>query len=154
MPGGRGWFGLYSGKFFNGGQVLLAEAPYDRIPVFVREGSIIPFGPGLEYTSQKAADTISLFVYTGKNASFDLYEDEGTNYNYEKGAFSIITFRYDEKKKTLTINERKGEFPGMLRKRVFNIIWITQGKPRILDFDQSPDAQLVYEGKQKIIRKK
>ena len=154
LPGGRGWFGLYSGKFFNGGQVLLAEAPYDRIPVFVREGSIIPFGPGLEYTSQKAADTISLFVYTGKNASFDLYEDEGTNYNYEKGAFSIITFRYDEKKKTLTINERKGEFPGMLQKRVFNIIWITQGKPRILDFDQSPDAQLVYEGKQKIIRKK
>ena len=117
LPNGQGWYDLYSGKFFNGGQSIKTDAPYDRMPVFVKEGSIIPVGPELQYTSQKPADTITLFVYTGNNASFNLYEDEDTNYNYEKGMFATIQIDYNEDDRSLTINDRKGEFPGMLQKR-------------------------------------
>ncbi len=154
LPNGRGWYDLYTGKFFNGGQSIKTDAPYDRMPVFVKEGSIIPVGPALEYTSQKPADTIILFVYTGKSASFDLYEDEDTNYNYEKGIFSTIQINYDEQAKSLTVQDRKGEFPGMLQKRVFNVIWIKKNEKKNLTFEQRPDAQILYEGKKQMIRVK
>jgi len=154
LPSGQGWYDLNSGKLFNGGQTISVNAPYDRIPVFVKEGSIIPFGPALQYTSQKPADTIMLFVYTGKNASFDLYEDEGVNYNYEKGSFAVIKMDYNEGTKTFTIDDRKGEFPGMLQKRVFNITWITKNKMKGLNFDQQPDAQVIYDGKRQVTRMK
>jgi alpha-D-xyloside xylohydrolase len=130
------------------------NAPYDRMPVFVKEGSILPFGPALQYNSQKPPDTITLFVYTGKNASFNLYEDEDTNYNYEKGIFSAIQINYDEQTKSLTIQDRQGEFPGMLQKRVFNVIWITKNKKKNLDFDQQPDEQIIYEGNRQMIKMK
>ena len=154
LPNGQGWYDLYNGKFFTGGQNLRIDAPYDRIPVFVKEGSIIPMGPELQYTSQKPADTITLFVYTGNSASFNLYEDEDTNYNYEKGMFATIQIDYNEDKKSLTIYDRKGEFPGMLQKRVFNIIWITRDKMKNLDLDQQPDEQVLYGGKKQEIKMK
>ena len=154
LPAGRGWYDLYSGKFFNGGQTITANAPYERMPVFVKEGSIIPFGPALQYTYEKPADTINLFVYTGKDASFDLIEDEGVNYNYEKGLFSTIRFDYEEQTKSLTIQSRKGQFPGMLARRVFNILWITKNKAKDLDFNQRADEQIVYDGSQKTIKMK
>src|SRR4029078_633628 len=143
LPNGRVWYDLYTGKIFNGGQSIKTNAPYDRMPVFVKEGSIIPVGPVLQYTSQKPADTITLFVYTGNNASFNLYEDEDTNYNYEQGMFANIQIDYNEDKKSLTIYDRKGEFPGMLQKKVFNIIWITRDKMKNLDLDQQPDEQVL-----------
>lgn len=154
LPYGQGWYDFYTGKYFNGGQIITAYAPYDRVPVFVKEGSIIPFGPELEYTSQKAADTISLFVFAGKNVSFSLYEDEGINYNYEKGLFSTIQMNYNEQSKSLTIENRKGEYPGMLQRRIFKIIWITRNKPKGLDFNQPFDEQIEYEGRQTIIKMK
>lgn len=154
LPKGQAWYDLYSGKFFQGGQTIHAPAPYDRIPVFIKEGSIVPFGPELQYTSQGAADTIALFVYTGKNASFRLYEDQGINYNYEQGLFSTIQINYDEQSRTLTIEDRKGEFPGMLQKRIFNIVWITKDKPRQLDFHQPINEQITYDGKQTIVKLK
>jgi alpha-D-xyloside xylohydrolase len=154
LPKGQGWYDLYTSKFFAGGQTVNADAPYDQIPVFVKEGSIIPFGPELQYTSQKTADTITLFIFGGRGASFKLYEDDGVTYNYEKGVSSTINMDYDEQTKTLTIRDRKGEFFGMLQKRVFNIIWITKDKPKKLDFNQPINAQIVYEGKQTIVKLK
>ena len=103
LPKCAGWYDLYSGKYYAGGQKIIADAPYERMPVFVKAGSIIPFGPELQYTSEKPADTITLYVYTGADASFNLYEDEGTNYNYEKGAFSVIPIKYNEAIKTLRL---------------------------------------------------
>ena len=154
LPEGQGWYDLYSGKFFNGGQSIKTDAPYDRIPVFVKEGSIIPVGPGLQYTSQKPADTITLFVYAGKHASFNLYEDEDTNYNYEKGMFATIQIDYNEIDRSLTIHDRKGEFPGMLQKRIFNIVWITKNKMKSFDPGQLPDEQVMYVGKKQVIKMK
>lgn len=148
LPAGTGWYDLNSGKYFNGGARITVDAPYERMPVFIKEGSIIPFGPELQYTSEKPADTITLHVYTGKNATFTLYEDENTNYNYEKGAFSNISFNYNEATKLLVVGERKGSFTGMLDNRIFRIVWNSKNKPKALDFNQPADAILKYNGKQ------
>jgi alpha-D-xyloside xylohydrolase len=146
LPKSAGWYDLYSGKFYAGAQKINADAPYERMPVFVKAGSIIPFGPELQYTSEKPADTIILNVYTGANASFNIYEDEGTNYNYEKGAFATIPIKYNEATKTVTICDRKGSFNGMLQKRIFRVNIISQNKAKSLDFDAS-DREVTYEGK-------
>jgi alpha-D-xyloside xylohydrolase len=148
LPAGQGWYDLYSGQYFKGGQEIKAAAPYDRIPVYVKEGSIIPTGPELQYTSEKPADPLTLFIYTGKDAVFSLYEDEGTNYNYEKGAHSTIRFIYKEEAGTLTLEKRQGEYTGMLKNRTFHIVFITPKSPKALDFNLKPEKTLKYSGVQ------
>jgi alpha-D-xyloside xylohydrolase len=147
LPECAGWYDLYSGKWYAGGQRIIAEAPYERIPVFVKAGSVIPYGPELQYTSEKRADTITLNVYTGADASFRLYEDEGSDYSYEKGAFSIIPITYSESTRTVVIGSRKGSFTGMLDHRVFRIKIISPNKVRTLDFSAQWDKQVFYRGK-------
>jgi len=153
LPQCAGWYDLYSGKWYAGGQKITAEAPYERMPLFVKAGSILPFGPELQYTAEKPADTITLNIYTGADASFNLYEDEGANYNYEKGAFSIIPVKYTEATGTLTIGDRKGSFNGMLQKRTFRINMIAPNKARRLDLDTTCDKEVIYEGKHLNIKK-
>jgi alpha-D-xyloside xylohydrolase len=126
LPSLCGWYDFYSNKFTSGGTNIIADAPYERIPLFVREGTILPIGPDIQYTDQKPADPLTIFVYSGKNGDFTLYEDEGTNYNYEKGFFSTIRFVFSHLNNELTIEARKGDFPGMLKIRTFNIIMITK----------------------------
>jgi len=147
LPKGNGWYDLYNGKYTTGGQTITADAPYQRMPVFVKEGSIIPFGPEIQYTGEKPANPINLYVYTGRDASFTLYEDEGDNYNYEKGAFSNIRFSYSEANKTLTIAAREGSFPGMLTNRKFNVVWIGKDHPVELNFEANNNHSIDYEGK-------
>ena len=147
LPEGQGWYDLYTGKYFKGGQEINAVAAYEKIPVYVKEGSIIPTGPELQYTSEKPADPLTLFVYTGKDATFSLYEDEGTNYNYEKGAFSSIGFTYTESTNSLTISDRKGSFDGMLKDRAIRIIVIKPKTPKGLNFTSKADHTLTYSGK-------
>lgn len=153
LPKCAGWYDLYSGKWYAGGQTITAEASYERMPLFVKTGSIIPFGPELQYTAEKTADTITLNIYTGADASFNLYEDEGTNYNYEKGAFSIIPVKYNEATKTVTIGDRKGSFNGMLQKKTFRINFITPGGAKSLDFGSKCDKSASYKGKEITIKK-
>jgi alpha-D-xyloside xylohydrolase len=147
FPSANGWYDLYTGKFMEGGQKVNVAAPYERMPLFVREGSIVPFGPEIQYTSEKPADVITLYVYTGKDAQFTLYEDEGVNYNYEKGAYSTISFNYDEASGKLTIGDVKGSFDGMLKSRTFNIVWVGKQKPVGYDLNKQADATVSYEGK-------
>lgn len=154
LPGDTGWYDFKSGKYFQGGQTIRGEAPYTDIPVFVKEGSIIPFGPDIQYTMEKPADPVRLIIYTGKDASFKLYEDENVNYNYEKGAFSWIPFEYDESAKTLTIGARQGEFPGMLQERTFEIVWVKKDKPITFDLEASPDRVVTYNGSELIVLQK
>ncbi|MEO8112098.1 MAG: TIM-barrel domain-containing protein [Ginsengibacter sp.] len=154
LPAGQGWYDFYSGKYMDGGRRITVDAPYERMPVFVKEGSIIPFGPELEYTSQKPADTLTLFVYTGRDGSFDLYEDDDTTYNYEKGAFSNINFTYNEANKKFTIGERKGSFNNMLTNRVFKIVWISKTEPKELQFENGQAQMIEYKGKEMSVFKK
>ncbi len=147
FPKANGWYDFYSGKYFEGGQKLAVDAPYERIPLFVKEGSIVPFGPEIQYTGQKQADVITLYIYTGKDAEFTLYEDEGVNYNYEKGDYSKIPIKYDEQSGKLTIGDHIGFFDGMLNTRTFNIVWVSKQNPVAYDLNRKSDSTITYEGK-------
>lgn len=147
LPEGNNWYDLYSGKMFRGGQTIMADAPYTRIPVFVKSGAIIPMGPALQYTGEKLADTITLFVFTGRDGHFDLYEDEGINYNYENGSYSMIPLEYHENDHTLTIGKRKGSFDGMLKHRIFKIMWSGAEKQQALKFNARADRIIEYDGR-------
>jgi alpha-D-xyloside xylohydrolase len=152
FPEQCGWYDLYTGRHINGGQNLIVDAPYERIPVFVREGSIIPFGPSMEWSDEKKPELINLYVYEGGNADFMLYEDEGTNYNYEKGKYATIDIKYNENAKTLTIGQRKGSFDGMLKDRRFNIVVVSKSKQQPLNVE-NPQGKLVkYSGKSVTIK--
>ena len=113
----------------------------------MREGAIIPFGPEMQWSDEKAPKLINLYVYGGQDGEFQLYEDEGTNYNYEQGKYATIDIRYDDTRHTVTIGPRQGSFPGMLLHRRFNIVYVTKEKPQPLNL-QNPQGQLVdYSGK-------
>lgn len=130
LPKQKGWYDFYTGKYYAGGQTIVAEAPYEKIPVFVPEGAILPIGPEMEWSDQKKPELIDLYVYAGKDGSYTLYEDEGTNYNYEKGKYATIDFQYNDAQKTLTVGARKGSFDGMLQKRRFNVVLVQAQKIR------------------------
>ena len=146
FPQQRGWYDLYTGKYIAGGQTLEVEAPYERIPVFVPEGSIIPFGPEIQWSDEKPAELINLYVYEGKDAEFLLYEDEGTNYNYEKGKYATINITYSESSKTLTIGARKGSFNGMLQNRRFNVVTISKNHAQSLNLENPQGKMIEYNG--------
>ncbi len=152
LPAQCGWYDIYTGTYHAGGKEVTAAAPYERMPLFVREGSIVPTGPALQYTAEKPAGDITLFVYTGKDASFTLYEDEGLNYNYEQGAFTEISLQWQGAGKILTIGDRKGSFTGMPDKRSFHIVVISRDKPLAMDFEQKPAKTVKYAGKQVVVR--
>ncbi|SFA40974.1 alpha-D-xyloside xylohydrolase [Pedobacter suwonensis] len=124
FPAGNPWYDFYSGKQIEGGRKLSIEAPLERIPLFVPGGAILPVGEVMQYSSEKKADDIEIRVYKGKDGKFSLYEDEGNNYDYEKGAFSTIDFEYLNDQDKLTIHKRKGSFNGMLSNRTFRIVII------------------------------
>ena len=147
FPRQCGWYDLYTGEYTQGGQRLVVDAPYERIPVFVREGAIIPFGPEMQWSDEKPAELINLYVYAGQNGEFQLYEDEGTNYNYEKGKYATIDIAYDDASKTLTFSARKGQFPGMLKDRRFNVVLVTKDAPKPLNLNNPEGKMVQYAGK-------
>ena len=147
LPKQKGWYDFYTGKYYAGGQTIVADAPFDKIPVFVPEGSILPVGPEMEWSDQKKAEIIDLYVYAGKDGSYTLYEDEGTNYNYEKGKYAMIDFKYNDTQKTLTIGARKGSFDGMLQKRRFNVILVKAQNNQGVNLAKAPKGKMVkYAG--------
>ena len=125
LPKTSGWFDFWTGKYYSGGQTIKADAPLDRIPLFVKAGSIIPMGKIIQSSAEKS-DTLEIRVYKGANGEFTLYEDEGDNYNYEKGKYATISFRWNEKYQSLTIGDKQGDFPGSLKKRVFIIVLVSE----------------------------
>lgn len=148
LPESAGWYALETGKYFNGGQTITAEAPYEKIPIFVKEGSVIPAGQPMQYTGQNKDDVITLYVYTGADAEFTLYEDENLNYNYENGDFTTIDFKYNEESKTLTIGSVQGKFNGMLNERTLKIVWVSKEKAISFDFTGEYDQEISYTGKE------
>ncbi len=147
FPAQCGWYNLYTGEYNEGGRHLIVEAPYEQIPVFVREGAIIPFGPEMEWSDEKPAELINLYIYAGKDGQFQLYEDEGTNYNYEKGKYATIDITYDDATRTVSFGARKGQFNGMLKNRRFNVVLITGDNPKPLNLDNPEGKMVQYAGK-------
>ena len=147
FPEQTGWYNLYTSEFIEGGQNLIVEAPYEQIPVFVREGAIIPFGPEMQWSDEKPAELINLYIYAGKDGSFQLYEDEGTNYNYEKGKYATIDITYNDGTRTVSFGKRSGSFNGMLKERRFNVVLITKDAPKALNLDNPEGKMVDYNGK-------
>lgn len=124
LPPAVTWYDFWTGEQQAGGQRIQASAPLEKLPLYIKAGSILPMGPEIEYTRQKPGAPIELRIYRGADGSFNLYNDEGDNYNYEKGAYSVISIRWNEETKTLTLGARIGQFPGMPQKRIFRVIWV------------------------------
>lgn len=155
LPKQKGWYDFYTGTYHAGGQTIVADAPYDKIPVFIPEGAILPIGPEMQWSDEKKPELIDLYVYAGKDGSYTLYEDEGTNYNYEKGKYAVIDFKYDDARKQVTIGARKGSFDGMLQKRRFNIILVDQKKQQGVNLAKSPKGKVVkYSGQAMTVKLK
>ena len=155
LPKQKGWYDFYTGKHYAGGQTIVADAPYEKIPVFLPEGAILPVGPEMEWCDQKKAELIDLYVYAGKDGEFTIYEDEGTNYNYEKGKFATIDIKYNDAQKTLTFGARKGSFDGMLLKRRFNVVLVGTTREQGVSLAKAPKGKMVkYAGKSVTVKLK
>ncbi len=122
LPKGADWYDFWTGKSYKGGQNVTLETTLDRVPMFVRAGSILPLGPEMQYIGEKSWDNLEVRVYPGADGTFTLYEDEGDNYNYEKGSYATITFQWNDRARTLTIGSRQGGFKGMILERTFIIV--------------------------------
>jgi alpha-D-xyloside xylohydrolase len=153
LPQGALWYDFYTGRATQGGQAITADAPYERMPLFVRAGSIVPVGPAMQSTAEmSSAQPITLLVYTGADGSFSLYEDDGVSRQYLDGAFSRIPIGYDEQTGELTIGAREGGFPGMAQGRTIAVRWMRPGQPRALDLDAAPDVTVEYDGSARTVR--
>ena len=136
LPKGTTWYDFWTNKQYNGGQHVTLETSFDRVPMFVRAGSILPLGPEMQYVGEKSWDNLELRIYPGADGSFLLYEDEGDNYNYEKGAYSTIAFQWNDRTRTLSIGDRQGRYPGMLQNRQFTVV-LPDGKQQTVHYDGS-----------------
>jgi alpha-D-xyloside xylohydrolase len=134
LPKGATWYDFWTGQQYKGGQTVTLQTSLETVPMFVRAGSIVPLGPEMQYVGEKAWDNLEMRVYPGADGTFTLYEDEGDSYNYEKGVHSTITFLWNDKSRTLTIGERKGEYPGMLKSRRFTVV-LPNGNSQTIDYD-------------------
>jgi alpha-D-xyloside xylohydrolase len=146
LPSGTSWVDFWTGETFGGGKTMTANAPINILPLYVRAGSIVPFGPVLQYATEKPADPIELRVYRGADGEFTLYEDENDNYNYEKGAYTTIPFAWNETKQTLTIGKRSGNFPGRLKERTFHVVFASPNHGAGMAAGEV-DAVVRYSGK-------
>ena len=146
LPAGSDWVDFWTGKSLKGGQIITAEAPLDRIPIYAKAGSIVAFGPPVVSASAKA-DPIDLRIYAGADGDFALYEDEGDNYDYEQGIYSVIPIHWDAKAETLTIGDRHGSFPGMLERRTFRVLRVTDAHGVGISSSEKFDATVEFAGK-------
>jgi alpha-D-xyloside xylohydrolase len=153
LPAGAGWYDFDSGAFHQGGQEIAAPAPYERMPLFVKAGSIVPTGPEIEYTGQSPDGPLVLQVYTGADGSFSLYQDDGTSEAYSKGGFARIPIRWDDKAGTLTIGAREGSYPGMPNKRAISVRFHDANSAGGPDFSENAANRVIYDGSKVVIRR-
>lgn len=148
LPQGDGWTDFWTGEQLDGGQEVNRDVNLALMPIYVRQGSILPWGPDVQYSSQSNWDNLEIRIYPGADGLFTLYEDERDNYNYEKGQFSEIPFTWDDASRTLTIGARRGSFAGMLDKRTFRIVLVDPSNNLGLGIRQSVrfSKEVAYDG--------
>lgn len=153
LPKGNDWYNAYSGVVTEGGQSITANAPYEQMPLFIKSGSILPVGPDKEFVAQESSEPITIAIYAGENASFTLYEDEGINYNYEKGKYSMIPLEWNDAEKTLTIGNREGTYDGIDESRTFNVVLVSENNKISINDIKNIDGQAAnYNGDQLVIQ--
>lgn len=146
FPKGRAWYDFYTGRRTEGGRREEVQAPYERIPLFVPEGSIIPFGPQVQYAAEQPDAPLTIYVFTGCAARFTLYDDDGVTYAYERGEFATIPLYWDEATSMLTIGQREGNYTGMSEHRRFKIVVVSLGSPQPFDLQAPPQVVVDYDG--------
>ena len=151
LPAGSDWVDFWTGKRLKGGQSITADAPIEKLPIYAKSGSIVALGPRAESASAKA-DPIDLRIYAGADGDFTLYEDEGDNYDYEHGSYSVIPIHWDDKAETLTVGNRRGSFPGMLEHRVFRVVRVADSRGVGMSPTSKFDATIQFEGKAVSVR--
>jgi alpha-D-xyloside xylohydrolase len=147
LPPAAQWYDFWTGKSVAAGEAT-AAAPYDAIPLFVRAGSIVPMGPDLQYVSEKTADPLTLYIYSGADADFTLYRDDGLTFGYEKGAFAEIPLHWNDRDRILTVGDRKGGYPDMPAEDHLRIVLVAPGHPSPASSSPALSASAVYAGKQ------
>ena len=148
LPPAASWYDFWTGEKLAGDQRLLSPAPIERIPLYVRAGSIVPMGPEIEYATQKPASPIELRIYPGADGNFELYSDENDSYNYEKGAHASIPIRWNDAAHTLTIGKRTGSYPGMESDAVFHVVVVgpNHGAGQEIAAAANVDKEVRYSG--------
>ncbi len=146
LPGKGIWYDFWTGKTETAGRHIDAVAPVQTMPLYIRAGSIVPMGPLVQYVAEKPADPIELRIYRGANGTLTLYEDEGDTYRYEKGAYATIPITWNDTTQTLTVGVRKGGFPGMLKKRTFNVVFVKVNHGNGVGVTKRADHSLRYFG--------
>jgi alpha-D-xyloside xylohydrolase len=152
LPAGTPWIDFWTGETLDGGRSVTADAPIEKIPLMVKAGSIVPMGPLVQYAAEKPDGPIELRIYPGANGSFTLYEDEGDNYNYEKGVYSTIAFNWDEATHQLRIDARKGSYPGMPKARTFQVVLVGKSHGAGVRVTEKPDKVISYQGEAQVVR--
>ncbi len=152
LPAETAWIDFWTGERLEGGRSVVADAPIEKMPLLIRAGSIVPMGPFVQYSTEKPADPIELRIYPGADGSFTLYEDENDNYNYEKGVYATIAFHWNDVRRQLTIDARKGEFPGMLKTRSFQVVIVGKNHGTGVEVTGSPDRAIAYNGEEQTIQ--
>jgi alpha-D-xyloside xylohydrolase len=147
LPAAPAWYDFWTGAEVKGGQEIDADASLDRIPLYVRAGSILPLGPEIEYAVQNPEGPIELRLYRGADGKFDLYDDAGDSYDYEKGQHTVIPIAWDENAKTLTLDAREGSFPGMIQQHTFRIVTVGNDHGAGPAITAVADKEIVYRGK-------
>lgn len=147
LPKGSKWIDFWTNEMIEGGREISRECPISIMPLYIKAGSILPLGPKVQYTSEKKWNDLDICIYPGANGEFTLYEDEFDNYDYEKGAFTSIRFTWNDANRTLTISDRNGSYPGMLKNRRFNLTVMKPGKQNAETVMIKADKKVSYSGK-------
>ncbi|RYF14836.1 MAG: DUF5110 domain-containing protein, partial [Flavobacteriales bacterium] len=151
LPEGSSWYNFWTSERYKGGQTVDTDAPVDIVPLYIKSGSILPIGPDVQYSTEKKWDHLQIRIYSGSNGEFVLYEDENDNYNYEKGVYSTIKFSWNDELKTLTIADRQGSFPQMLKSRKFSIELIGNNEQNANQTAKNV-KEVLYNGKLKQLK--
>lgn len=146
LPKAEGWYDFWTGQRMSGGQRIVAQAPLDRIPLYIKAGSILPLGPEVQYAQQSTDEPVELRIYPGADADFNLYEDEGDTYDYEKGQYAIIPLHWDDASATLTIGRRQGKYPSMPQSRKFIVVLVRPGHGAGPQVTAEVDKSIRYDG--------
>jgi alpha-D-xyloside xylohydrolase len=151
LPAGTSWTNFWTGASHAGGRTMVADAPIETVPLLVRAGSIVPLGPEMQYATEKPADPIELRVYTGADGRFTLYEDQNGGYGYEKGVHATIAVVWDDAHRPLTLEQRQGEFPGMLKTRTFQVVLVRDAHGTVGEATPAPDRVVTYDGTRQVL---
>lgn len=146
LPGGAEWYDFWTGERYEGGQRILADAPLEKIPLFVTAGSVLPMGPVVQHTGEKPDAPWELRVYPGRDGEFEVYEDAGDGYDYEDGDYAFTPVRWDDAASELTVGDREGSFPELVEQREFEVVVVGEGRGVGVETAVDPDERVTYRG--------